>query len=114
MRRPSTVVTILALVVTLLALAACEAAFQSVPAPDLLPASTETGFPATPCTPCDQGTEIAALTQANINASALQVQAAATAEILGAQARATANAGTAAQGAAQTQDRINVSALQAQ
>ena len=114
MRRPSTVVTILALVATLLALAACEAAFPSVPAPVLLPASTETGFPATPCPPCDQATEIAALTQANINASALQAQAAATAEILGAQARATANAGTATQGAAQTQDRINVSALQAQ
>lgn len=90
----------------LLALAACQAG--------PVPASSETQFPSTPCDPCAQATQLAALTQASINASALQAQGMATDEIQRAQALATAQAGTATQSAALAEAEIEAIALQAQ
>jgi hypothetical protein len=104
------VAAILALVLVLQALAAC----QAIPVPLLVPASTETLIPITPCNTCAPATQIAALTQASINTRAEQAQASATADILIAQALATSNAGTATQGAAMAEQEINAIALQAQ
>ncbi len=104
------VAAMLALALALLALAAC----QALPVPLLVPASTETLVPNTPCDTCDQATQLAVLTQANINANAQQAQGTATANILVAHALATSNAATATQGAVQAQDDIGAIALQAQ
>ena len=100
----------LALVLVLLALDAC----QAIPVPVLVPASTATPIPGTPCDACAQAAQIAALTQASINVSARQAQASATADIQNAQALATSKAGTATQGAAMAEQEINAIALQAQ
>src|SRR5579859_4348068 len=104
------VTTLLAAAATLLALAACNA----VPAPVLVPAATGTPIPASPCPTCPQVTPVSALTQENIDASARNAQASATADIEKAQALASANAGTATQAAAIVQEEIGGIALQAQ
>ena len=110
MRRRPMVIALLALILAVLALAAC----QALPVPQLAPVSTETLVPNTPCAACDQTTQLAALTQANINANAQKAQASATADILVAHAVATAKAGTATQSALQAEADINAIALRAQ
>jgi hypothetical protein len=99
----------LALGLALLVLAAC----QGKPAPTIGPASAATALPAA-CVDCPPATQGAALTQANINARALQAQQTATADIQNAQALATYKAGTATQAAALVAAQIDTIALQAQ
>jgi hypothetical protein len=104
----------LALVV-LVALAACVVSALPAAAPvptkrSLAPTLTL----APPCEACAQATLDAALTQAEINLSALQAQATATADILRVHALATANAVAATQSAAQAQEQRNADALEAQ
>ena len=109
-RQPATVSTMLALAGALLALAACKA----VPVPVLVPGSTATTVPATACPGCPPVIQISALTQENIDSSARNAQASATADIQNAQAVASAKAGTATQAAAVVQEDIGSIALQAQ
>jgi hypothetical protein len=90
-RRSPSAAEVLAFALALLILAACAA----VPAPVLVPASTQAVFSSTPCNGCAPATQVAALTQANIDLSARQAQESATADIENAQALATYNAGTA-------------------
>src|ERR1700687_926220 len=94
-RRRYKICALLALAGALLALAAC----QALPAPVLAPGSTATAVLATPCPTCPQVTPISALTQENIDASARNAQASATADIQNAEAVASAKAGTATQAA---------------
>lgn len=110
MSRPPIAIPIFVLAVALLALAACEPLVPAASVPMVAPA----GLAPTPCESCNQATAFAVLTQEGINASARQAQARATAEILGAQALATSNAGTSTQGAAVAQEAISASARQAQ
>jgi hypothetical protein len=109
-RRHYTMSAWLALAAALLALAAC----QAVPAPVLVPGSTARPVLATPCPACPQVTPISPLTQENIDASARNAQASATADIQNAQALASAKAGTATQAAAIVEEEIGGIALQAQ
>ncbi len=114
MFRSATVAPLLALLVAWLVLAACETVAPLTPVPAVLPAGVETRLPPTPCADCAQATAVALLTQEGINASARQAEAAATAEILGAQALATTIAGTSTQGAALAQAEIQANAQRAQ
>jgi hypothetical protein len=87
----------LALLLALLALTACGAQAVSPPAPAaglVLPTS--------------------ALTQEQINASALRAQETATADVLQAQQRATADAAASTHSVALTREQVNANALQAQ
>jgi hypothetical protein len=108
-RRLATVLTLLALAGAL-GLAACKA----LPAPVLVPGATGTLVPATLCPTCPPVTPISALTQENMDASARNAQASATADIEKAQALASAKAGTATQAAAIVEQEIGGIALQAQ
>ena len=94
----------------LLALAACG----GVGAPHLAPGATAPPIPVTLCPTCAQTAQVSALTQAVIDSSAHQAQAAATEDIQRAHALASANAGTATQAAALAAADINSIALQAQ
>jgi len=76
-------------------------------------APAETPGPPTPCEACAQAT-LAALTQEQINLSALQAQATATADILRAQNLATSNAAVATQSVAQTQAMLKANLFWAQ
>jgi hypothetical protein len=80
----------------------------------LSPTPAETLVPPLPCEVCAQATLAAALTQEQVNLSALQAQATATADILGANTLATSNAAASTQGVALTQEKVNANALQAQ
>ena len=100
----------LAFGLALLALAACG----GVGAPHLAPGATAPPIPATLCPTCAHTAQVSALTQAVIDRSARQAQAAATEDIQRAHALASANAGTATQAAAMAAADINSIALQAQ
>jgi len=93
----------------LLILSACSALTPVQPANELLgvsPAPTNTF-----CDACDQATLVAALTQEKHNTDN---QAAATAEIVRANAQATLNSANATVNAAQTQDQNNANVIAAQ
>ena len=106
------VVAILAVIVTLLTLAACgiAAGTPSVTSSEglLLPMATQT---IGPCEGCAQATLAALQTQEK---SGIDAQAAATAEIMRANAQATLNAVNATVGAAQTQEKDNANNIAAQ
>jgi len=109
-QRHPLLLTLLALALVLLPVAACQAWLV----PLLVRAPTETPFSNASCGACDQATQIPALTQANISLSAQQAQATATAGIQMAHALASANAATATQSAVQAEQDIGAIALQAQ
>jgi hypothetical protein len=94
----------------LLALAACQGGHN----PQLAPGATATPIPLTLCPTCAQTEQVSALTQAVIDSSAHQAQAAATEDIQRAHALASANAGTTTQAAAMVAADVNGLALQAQ
>lgn len=114
MNRQLGVITILSLILTLLALAGCEA-LTATPSPSsenllLLQISTEMGSP-TPCQECAMATLSALLTQEKYYSDA---QAAATAEIVRANAQATLNAASSTLSAIQTQDKNSANIVAAQ
>ena len=109
MRRDLRFVAIWAMVLALLALAACDGIPVATQGDGmLLPIATQTGAP---CEACDQATLAAALTQEKNNADN---QAAATAEIVRANAQATLNSANATLSAAQTQEQNNANVIAAQ
>jgi hypothetical protein len=113
MNRHLGVVAILAVTVALLTLSACDVLAGTPAAPGsgyLLPMSSETSSPV-PCEACAQATLAVALTQEKNNADN---QAAATAEIVRANAQATLNSANATLSAAQTQDQNNANVIAAQ
>ena len=111
MNRHLSVLAILVLTAALLTLAACDG-FSATPSTPgdglLLPMSTQ---PEAPCEACAQATLAVALTQDKNNADN---QAAATAEIVRANAQATLNSANATLNAAQTQEQNNANAIAAQ
>ena len=111
MRRDLRFASIWALVLALLTLAACDG-ITVTPSTQgdgmLLPMSEQTSAL---CETCDQATLAVALTQDKNNAD---IQAAATAEIVRANAQATLNSANATLSAAQTQDQNNANILAAQ
>jgi hypothetical protein len=109
MRRELRFVAIWAMVLALLTLPACGTQLETPPAAEMfLVASAQTGGP---CEACDQATLAAALTQEKNNADN---QAAATAEIVRANAQATLNSANATLNAAQTQEQNNANVIAAQ
>ena len=109
MRRDLRFVAIWAMVLALLALAACDGIPVATQGDGmLLPIATQTGAP---CEACDQATLAVALTQEKNNADN---QAAATAEIVRANAQATLNSANATLSAAQTQEQNNANVIAAQ
>ena len=115
MKRHSGIVAILSLTVALLTLAACgaTAGTPSVSSNEalLLPMSSETISSAPACEGCAQATLAALQTQEKASVDA---QAAATAEIMRANAQATLIAVNATVGAAQTQEKNNANIIAAQ
>jgi hypothetical protein len=111
LNRHLSVLAILVLTAALLTLAACDG-FTATPSTQgdglLLPMSTQTEAP---CEACAQATLAVALTQDKNNADN---QAAATAEIVRANAQATLNSANATLNAAQTQEQNNANAIAAQ
>jgi len=105
MRRDPRIAAFLALVLVLLTLAACGTQPEAVM---LLVTPVQTGVP---CEACAQATLAAAQAQEKYNADN---QAAATAEIVRANAQATLNSANATLSAAQTQDQNNANAIAAQ
>lgn len=105
----------LVLISTSLMLAACGALAEtpsSAPSEGLLlPMSTQQSPSAADCAGCAQATLAALQTQEKSNAEA---QAAATAEIMGANAQATLNVVNATVGAAQTEEKNNANIIAAQ
>jgi cobalamin biosynthesis Mg chelatase CobN len=101
----------LVLTAALLTLAACDG-ITATPSTQreglLVPLATQTSAP---CEACDQATLAAALTQEQ---NSVDNQAAATAEIVRANAQATLNSAIATLSAAQTQDQSNANATAAQ
>ena len=103
------IAAISALVLALLTMASCGTQFDNPPQAEMLlatPAQTDA-----PCEVCDQATLAAALTQERNNADN---QAAATAEIVRANAQATLNSANATLGAAQTEEQNNANVIAAQ
>jgi cobalamin biosynthesis Mg chelatase CobN len=114
-KRHPGVVAIIALTVVLLTLAACDvvAGTPSISTSSeglLLPMSTETSSPVS-CEGCPQATLAALQTQEKSSSDA---QAAATAEIMRANAQATLNAVNSTVSAAQTQEKNNANVIAAQ
>jgi hypothetical protein len=109
MHRDPCFVAIWAMVWVLLTLTACGTQLATPPAAEMfLVASAQTGVP---CEACDQATLAVALTQDKNNADN---QAAATAEIVRANAQATINSANATLSAAQTQEQYNANVIAAQ
>jgi hypothetical protein len=111
MRRDLRFVAIWAMVLALLTLAACDGMTATPSTPGegmLLPMSEQTSAI---CEACDQATLAVALTQDKNNADN---QAAATAEIVRANAQATLNSANATLNAAQTQEQNNANVIAAQ
>ncbi len=105
MRRDLRIAAVWALVLVLLTLAACGTQTDTSPAPNVaMPLGTPVGT-------SDQATMAAALTQEKNNADN---QAAATAEIMRANAQATMNSANATLRAVQTQDQNNANVIAAQ
>lgn len=105
MRRDLRIAAVWALVLVLLTLAACGTQTDTFPAPNVaMPLGTPVGT-------SDQATLAAALTQEKNNADN---QAAATAEIMRANAQATLNSANATLRAVQTQDQNNANVIAAQ
>ena len=100
----------LLIIAALLTLAACDG-ITATPSTQgeglLVPLATQTSAP---CEACDQATLAAALTQEQ---NSVDNQAAATAEIVRANAQATLNSANATLNAAQTQDQSNANAIAA-
>lgn len=114
MNRRLGVITFLTLILTLLTLAGCDV-LTATPSPDgdsffLLQMSTEMGTPG-PCQECALATLSALLTQEKYYSDA---QAAATANIMRANAQATLNAASSTLSAIQTQDKNNANIVAAQ
>jgi hypothetical protein len=108
-RRNLYVLIVYGMIALLLILSACSALTPALPAVELLgatPAPTNTF-----CDACNQATLVAALTQEKHNTDNL---AAATAEIVRANAQATLNSANATVNAAQTQDQNNANVIAAQ
>jgi hypothetical protein len=113
-RRLGVIITFLTLILTLLTLAGCGV-LTATPSPSgdnflLLQMSTEMGGP-TPCQECAMATLSALLTQEKYYSDA---QAAATAEIMRANAQATLNAASSTLSAIQTQDKNSANIVAAQ
>jgi len=107
MRRDLRIIaSIWAFALALLTLAACVPQPVTTPAAEVLFVA-----PTQPCEACDQATLAAALTQEKSSADA---QAAATAEIMRANAQAILNSANATLNAAQTQDQSNANVISAQ
>ena len=104
------IAAISALVLVLLTLSACGTQFDNPP-PQAEVLLATPAQPDAPCEACDRATLAAALTQERNNAD---YQAAATAEIVRANAQATLNSANATLGAAQTQEQNNANVIAAQ
>lgn len=108
LHRNPRIAAILALVLVLLALAACGTFTETPPVEMLLATPAQADAP---CEVCDRATLAAALTQERNNADN---QAEATAEIERANAQATLNSANATLGAAQTEAQNNANVIAAQ
>jgi hypothetical protein len=111
MQRDPHTATILVLILTLLTLTACDGMTVTPSAQEGILLATPVLLMVAPCEACDQATLAVALTQQK---NSVDNQAAATAEIVRANAQATVNSANATLNAAQTQQQYNTNLLAAQ